>query len=212
MKLIFIIFTFIATICQAKTVKIVVIDSGFDGYYKKQVNFCKNGHLNLSYSPLFTDNHGHGTNVIGLIVKNIKVDYCIILIKAIGIESYANSYTKALLHVKNLDYDIMNLSISGSKYIKLEDTILKSELNKGRKIVVAAGNDSKDLNKECNAYPACLDRRLIVVGNVGNKTNRGKVVDLHIDGNNKKAFDTTSSGSSQSAAIITGKIANTVKN
>ena len=196
-----------STICQGKTVKIAVIDTGFDFKKSKSVKLCKSGHKDFTGTGIH-DLNGHGTNVAGLIAKgNVNVDYCLVIVKGLGgIFPFASSIA-ALRYVKHLDVDMINLSYGGLSTSVEERRHIKDILGKGIKVVAAAGNEDIDLNKECSYFPACYDKRIIVVGNYGTNTNYGnKHVDVVINGNKKRALGITLSGTSQSTAVYTGML------
>lgn len=203
---------FMSISCNAKEIRIAVIDTGFDFTKKDQIKLCDTGHVNFSYSTIQEDEHGHGTNVAGLIARYAKNNYCIIVIKALGPLALTDGYSKAMKYINNLDYDILNISAAGANELFNERLYLDIALNRGKKVVVAAGNNSVYLKKGCRVFPACIDDRIIVVGNNDASSNFGPIVDIKENGNNQTALGIQLSGSSQSTAIITGKIANKMAN
>ena len=189
---------------HSSSLKVVVMDTGL----RKPAEFnklCKN--YNTTKEPN-VDFNGHGTNVVGLIAKNAgDSDYCIYNIKAFDVNgSDIIGYLKALKLIRMIKPDILNISAGGSSGIPLERQVIKELLDYGTRVVVAAGNESNNLNKDCNFYPACYDERIVVVGNKADSSNYGEIVDFVIDGNNKEGFGVTLSGSSQSTAIYTGRL------
>jgi len=186
--------------------KVAVIDTGFNPKYSNQANLCESGHKDFSGEGLF-DYNGHGTNVIGLIVKHSSTkNYCIIIIKAFAMKSpKTKSYiVEALQYAYDIKADIINLSAGGEKPISSEKRIVMKILNKKQIFVTAAGNNGKNLDKACTYYPACYDKRIIVVGDKNKYSNYGKYVDAIQNGKNQTAFGQTMSGTSQSTAIFTG--------
>jgi len=207
---------FAANLANAKTIKIAVVDTGFNMNKSSQVKLCKNGHKDFTGTGI-QDTHGHGTNVAGLIAKdNSKVDYCLYIIKfwSNGKGKNLLNLIDALIYVSTLKVDIIHLSLGGIAPSKLEKLVIVNFLNHGKTVVAAAGNESMNLNQNCNYYPACYDKRIKVIGNKRNRFNKANYgsfyVDYTIDGNNKTALGITLSGSSQSAAIYTGKYVKTL--
>jgi hypothetical protein len=130
----------------------------------------------------------------------------------VGFPIESVDYLSVLRQVSHLNNVVgINLSIDGTEnpnfsYLDIgELTFLKGYDKDGIKIIVAAGNKGKRLNENCKIYPACHKRRIpnmIVVGNTGNHSNYGPMVNVVIDGNKKG--NPVMSGSSQSTAIYTG--------
>jgi hypothetical protein len=97
-------------------------------------------------------------------------------------------------------------------YLRLllkERLIIKELLNEGVKIVVAAGNEGREIKDNyCNVFPACHDDRIIVVGYKHSpefKSNYGKFVDYYEDGYKIKTLSGEITGSSAAAAIRSAK-------
>jgi hypothetical protein len=189
-------------------IRIAVIDSGISPEASAKINHCDKK-LNKSFTDdTLYDFIGHGTNITGLIYKNVGfVKHCFIIIKVWGDKGRADNdpFTKGLQYATLLHPDIINLSGGGYGKNLKEQNIVLNYLNKGGILVNAAGNDGKYLEKEtCSWYPGCYDARIMVIGNKGNNSNYGPRINMIIDGNNKEGFGEMSSGSSQSAAIFTG--------
>lgn len=191
-------------------IRIAIIDSGISPDAYSKINHC-NKKINKSFTDdTLYDFIGHGTNITGLIEKNAgATKHCFIIIKVWGNKRYLkgqdNPYIKGLEYAISLNPDIINLS-GGGPGIKLkEKNAVIKYLNKGGVFVNAAGNNNEFLTKNnCQWFPGCYDKRIIVIGNYGSNSNYGPRVDRVIDGNNKESFGILSSGSSQSAAIYTG--------
>jgi subtilisin family serine protease len=179
-------FIFILLSCNlafSKTIKVAVIDTGFDfdSSWKNQnlknfgltyPKFCKSKFLNFSSSSNFEEFEGnfrgHGTHIAGLIAKNNeKVDYCITIYKY-----YSNKDTNNIGYILKVyrdllekDYDIVNYSGGGESYIKEECEILKELYKRGTVIVAAAGNKGEDLDQH-PFYPASCGPYIRVIGNI----------------------------------------------
>jgi subtilisin family serine protease len=166
----------------AKPLVVAVIDTGID---KNIPHLCKSGHKTFikptpfdsssdpvkNYNPL-VDNHGHGSNIAGLINRNAgDGDYCIL-----SLQYYKNTgagfgnltrLREAIRYAIDVGVDFINYSGGGGDSNEAEHQLIVEALNKGITVVVAAGNESSDLDKECDYYPACYnDKRLVVVGNL----------------------------------------------
>lgn len=189
-------------------IKVAVIDTGFDAG-PENVPLCAAGHRNFTQSDGLTDGHirRHGTNVAGLIAQGAgSGNWCLIILKVHnGYQVDFAGYIQALKYATTLDVDFINISMSGGAINGQEFRHVRSMLDKGVVIVAAAGNDGLDLNTTgCVVYPLCVDKRIIGVGNTSYRSNRGRIVDHYVDGHDKTAGGVTLSGSSQSAAIVTG--------
>jgi len=165
--------------------------------------WCKdNSHKDFTGTNLI-DNIGHSEAVVKAILLNMNVKrFCITMFKwwdgmysAAHVKSYSNS-------LKNLDkIRFVTIAASGSGYISEEYNALKSLINKNVTIVVAAGNDHKNLDKSCDVYPACYNLDMVVASdNV--KSNYGSVVDKYVS-----VIINNQTGSSLSAGYVTGQLA-----
>lgn len=166
------------------------------------------------------DIHGHGTHVAGLIKQYAgEANYCLIILKYYSEKDPSfinvNQYLQALDSLHKYKPDIVNYSGAGPIEERPERTIIAT-LPKV-KFFVAAGNEGEDLDKRCDAFPACYAdslKNITVVGNLNGVSNFGKVVTVWIDGNNIQSTVPYSisnnglarmSGSSMSTAIETGR-------
>lgn len=205
------------------TEKIVVIDTGLNLQDDRFKHLCPDGHKDFTDTGL-SDQIGHGTHIAGIIDKNIKSNYCIIIVKFYNgnetntIKPFVNSLKYAI----SLNPSIINLSLSGSTFDKEEFEIFKN--SKNVKFVVSAGNNGQELSWFTSIYPAQYAPKgvsnMIVVGalkdgkpapysNYGDtvaKWEDGSVESYGINGNTVKM-----SGTSQAAATYTYKLANGTK-
>ena len=201
------------SVAKANIIKIAIIDTGFNYKYKDKVNFCKTGHKDFTGTGL-QDNHGHGTHIAGLIAKNAKSNYCVMILKSYdpatggNINNSANAIEWAITQ----KVDIINYSGGGlTPSIRERRAVLKA-LDAGIVIVAAAGNERADLSHTAY-YPASYDKREIVVGNLSKNGHRapsssfGGPTDLMVVGTNIKSINGIMTGTSQSTAIVTGIIA-----
>lgn len=188
---------------QAKTVKIAVIDTGFDfqsswenasklGLSKPKI--CDKGHYDyLNNTSEVVDVHGHGTHIAGLIAQNNeKYDYCLIILKFFdtkvdGMTSILKAYQKAI----DLQVDIVNISGGGKILSEEECKLIKQMTENGIDVVAAAGNEGKDLNEE-PFYPAMCNEDVIKVTNIG------------LDGKETKSSNYDSMGNIQNIKRLNG--------
>ena len=209
----------------SKTLVVAVIDTGVD---QSVGHLCKMGHKDFSGTGL-SDTHGHGTHIAGLISKYAgnSNTYCIVNIKfysefATG-EQNLRAMKNSIRYAVDIKADYINISGGGVQSDSEESSLIKSALNKGIHVVVAAGNEAHDLDRDCNYYPACYDKRLTVVGNLSDQrsfspsynrapsSNYGHIVNrwevgTNVDSNLPHGKHGTLTGTSQATAIATGKL------
>ncbi len=222
-KLISFIFSiFISLSASARTIKIAVIDSGYDtnNYTFK---LCDNNPgYDFTNTTMF-DFIKHGQNTTHIISDNLKdLDYCIIPMKVFSFEKddYNSSLyiIEALKLLNKLNVDIVNMSFTGENPIAEEKREIELLQNKGVLFVVAAGNDNLNLDIKCKAYPACYNKNIIVVGNLKEngikekKSNYGTYVRFWELGTNIVAGGLTRSGTSMSCAVETSLLARLIYN
>lgn len=190
------------------TVRVAIIDTGLSNAYVKNVPLCDKGHKDFSGQGL-NDTHGHGTNITGIIVENVNTsDYCLIIIKVYNFDTHKNYLVSALEYAATLNVDIINLSGGGQGPVEQERLAVEKILNKNILFVVAAGNDSSNLDSYCNYYPACYDKRIIVVGANKPYSNYGTPVHIIGNGDDVKGFGIIMHGTSQATALHTVKLIN----
>lgn len=217
----------------AKTQVVAVIDTGFSPQASGQEDvLCKYGHRDFTVDqqyyrelgtkdPVPTDLHGHGTNIAGIIAKYAKdADFCIVVLKYYAEkgsdkDNLANT-VKAIDHARQIKADIINYSGGGIAPAQVEIDAVKKYLDQGGKFVAAAGNERNNMDFRAY-YPAMNDDRVIVVGNGRSNEDRapssnyGTRVDRWEQGTNVEGFGLVMTGTSQAAAIATGKILSTKK-
>jgi len=204
---------------QPKTITVAVIDTGIDLAIKKQAykkGICKFGHKDFTGTGL-ADIHEHGTNISGLIHMYTQgANYCQVILKYYLKNSSGKvnlrRLKQALQHAIALKVDVINISLGGPTSDDLERTIIKKALDQGIIIVAAAGNENQDI-KKFPYYPASYYPKIIVVGNGKSavfkrpSSNYGTQVDIWEMGVKVKgSYGTPMSGTSQAAAIITGRV------
>jgi len=216
---------------------VAVIDTGLDEELMNKNSICKTGHKDFTGMGL-KDNHGHGTHISGIIdqyAKNyiftkgkrpsdidiINVNYCQIIIKYYDPKAHGSDNLKntiqAFRWAIDQKVDVINYSGGGLEYSKEEYKVVVEALDKGIKVVAAAGNERSDIDIS-KYYPAMYDKRIYIVGNIVGESreiaassNKGKSVNTWEIGTNvlsrlpvnKYGYMT---GTSQSTAIKSGKI------
>lgn len=208
-------------------IKVAVIDTGLGtGYSGSAIStkhLCKSEHIAfgsdqsyVKYDETFvpTDKHGHGTNIAGIIEKNLQNEnYCLVIIKywdPTSPENNDQNSLKAIAYAAKIHADIINYSGGGPTYDKEEASLVKAYLDQGGIFMAAAGNENSDLDKN-PFYPAMDDSRVKVVGNLGQdgnrsvKSNYGKRVDFWEMGENVEGNGIVLTGTSQATAIETAK-------
>lgn len=213
--LIFLVCFLTSVFVEAKTIRIAVLDSGLNVRNKEDVKLCTTGHFDVTDTG-FIDNIGHGTNVAHIIAEKLKdVDYCIIVVKIFDPKSQLRALPSTeiallyLLHLEKLDF--VNYSAGGPGYQYAESILIKAITFMGTSFVAAAGNEGKDLDKQCNYYPACYPN-VISVGNLETEkkknitSNYGKKVVSWELGTNVCAGGVCLTGTSQATAAHTAKL------
>lgn len=215
-----------------KTMIIAVLDTGFgvEDWWAGQegAHLCQFGHKDFSgdktsdrfgtKDPVPVDFHGHGTHIAGIIDHYARLtnnSYCLVILK------YYDSHGSDLMNLKRtisaINYarqikaDFINYSGGGVASDKEEAEAVKAFIDSGGTFVAAAGNERSDLAIH-HYYPAEEDDRVIVVGNGKNEldhaptSNHGKRINRWENGNNVLVYNHYMTGTSQAAAIATGKI------
>lgn len=198
-------------------ISVLEIDTGLDAYSHAEIR----SHVNTREGdPLeFFDGNGHGTHVGGLILNGtcpeVKLQSC----SWFKLNSNGNwdEYINCLRIATSLKPDFVNISSSGSNYDTEEFSLLKELSDGGTKIIVASGNQGRNL-QYYPVYPANYDiKNLIVVGNIEDNgqrsitSNFGLPNEVYMPGvnvystlpGNRYGYMT---GSSQSTARYTNKL------
>lgn len=189
-------------------IKVAVIDTGLDYKLARDIPICKSGHIGN-----FRDdwNPKHGTNVSGLINNHAKkTHYCQVILQVFD-KKRKNNISHVVNAIKQsikLKVDVINMSFGSIGFDQDEQKAVISALNNGITVVAASGNESMKLtNTNCFYFPACYDKRIIVVGGNSSKANYGEeIIDYTENSLDQEAYGISLSGTSQAAAIRTGKI------
>lgn len=209
--LLVLILLFLTTTIKAEyRIKIAIIDTGISLEQLQSNDACTGEHFSFVDEGIL-DKNSHGTNIMSIISKQlVNLTHCIVSYKAFDRDGYGRGLTEAL---RNISYDdsikYINISSGGAAFDYTQYFIIKSLLDRGAKIIVAAGNDSFDLNKYCYYHPACYgllynSPNFYVVGSTSAYSNRGIVITDVLDGDNKGI--PPMSGTSQATARKTGEL------
>jgi subtilisin family serine protease len=166
--IIILIFSFALLICikgQCKTINVLIIDKGIElshSEIKSHVN-----QKNWS-AAAYNSKYPHGTHIAGLILKNtckeIELQSCI----------YETDFNKCLQFAIKINPNVINISAGGPGSYDEEFKLLKQLSDNNVKIVVAAGNDHKNLLFPGNEYyPAKYELKNIIP--VGSLDYRGEI-------------------------------------
>lgn len=197
-----------------RTVRVAVIDTGL-APSPETLPLCRATIDLTGTGPVDRTVTRHGTNVAGLIARTAAgTNFCITMFKVFdGKKASYPAYIRALALIAQGKYDVVNLSLSGTGYEKVEVLLLQRILNSGTVVIAAAGNARAYLGRTCNTYPACADPRITVVGAYDMAgSGWGPVVDVWGTGLNQCAGGVCLSGTSQATALHTGRVVNELGN
>lgn len=214
-KVLLLLVLFIPILSLADNIKVLVIDTGVQGENSEFKPFIKE-----KPDQNYQDQHGHGTHVAGLITKDVCKQVELISCKAFYIKEFdENLYLNCLRSAISKKVNFINFSGGGTAQIPGEHYLLKELSQKGVKIIVATGNNNRDLKKNCNYYPACYTiANLVPVGALDKKGKKWFMSNYGIDkmaweegeeiisSSTKPGFKTQMSGSSMATAIHTNKL------
>lgn len=194
----------------------MVIDSGVDISHLEIRN-----HVNIANweKEEYIDVVNHGTHIAGIVLNGTCDQVELVSCKYYsGHTAIKDNYYKCLDFAIRENFDVINMSLGGDGNNLREYASLFKIVSKGTIVVTAAGNENKDLSKNCDYFPACykLDG-LVRVGNLGINNKRHEssnygLSDMRWEPGEKvlstipaNAYDTMT-GTSQSAAKYTNKI------
>lgn len=192
---------------------VVVVDSGVSYSQSRKPYMCKNGTISAT-GDNGIDEHGHGTNIISIISSNINKKYCIVSIKVYKKkETPIVAYISGLRLAVNLRPAFINISMDGDAGDFFETLYIQRALMYGTKVIVAAGNNSVNLDLNCRAFPTCVrkeifhsySKNMFTVGATDTGTsNYGKIITHRLPG--KGLGFPKMSGTSQAAASLTSRL------
>lgn len=188
-------------------IAIAVIDSGLDLSTAKSVKLCGKGYNFITLKEeIGYDYLGHGSHIASTIADFAKSNYCLNIYKIFDDReggSPVNIGGAIRLAIKD-GAKVINLSLNGKSPSSFERTSIREATALGIKVFVAAGNNRFDLDKKCQAFPACYKASgATVVGSLYHKNsvaNYGSIV------KQKELYCYKGMcGTSVSTAIATGK-------
>jgi hypothetical protein len=215
--LIVVLFT-VSVLSKETRQQVVVMDTGIVLDKQSIPYMCTEGHIDLTGTGL-VDNLGHGTNVAGLIAKGMDLKkHCLVIIKYYNTEENPTSgqnvgevLDRAWDHLLTLNASYVNMSFTGEFYVHKEFKTIRTLLDRGVYVSVAAGNEGKDLTNNCLYYPGCYgfkSKTFFVVSSLdGTFGNRNGPVNVYEWGVNQKGlFGPTATGTSQATANWTANL------
>lgn len=200
------------------SVTVAVVDSGVFPHTMYSDRLLASGYDYIDGDNDATnDEHGHGTNVTGIIADCTRgfpvFFYPIRVLNASGNGSVANT-VNGIREAIGKGVDIINMSLATKEKVSaaLDNAVLDA-LDAGITVVAAAGNDSIDTGTVSPAH--LTDEGVIIVGAVDDSgaltyyTNYGDSVDVYVYGNGIRCCSKTggyasSSGTSMSAPHMSG--------
>ena len=205
-----------------KQLRVAVIDSGLDlNDYRLTDHLCNTGHKDFSGEGL-VDLNGHGTTIAGLIEEYAgDGNYCLVIYKYLSstTSDYYNQKNEvaAIAEAVKNNFKLVNISSGGPGFDEKEYDLIR--LHPKTVFVVAAGNNGRNLNRDCYYFPACyLAENEQVIGNLSRdgltlspSSNYGRALTASEIGENVPSMlpgDRTgrTSGTSMATAIHMGKL------
>lgn len=145
--------------------KIAIIDTGYSAALAKANNYeplklCDEGHYDYTAaSDTVGFNQKHGTIVGSIIAEKLKnVKYCALIYQVMvsPVLVHRGAIGDALNKAYQAGAKYVNISLTGEVPDSFERAAIESFIaNKNRFVFVAAGNESRNLDKRCNSFPAC---------------------------------------------------------
>jgi subtilisin family serine protease len=211
-------FLMLISLVFSSEIKVAVIDTGV--MPSKYYNLCKES----TTIPVIRDLPKditipeHGTEVTRYIINSVNPLYsskfCILSIRVDLVGFSPIAIAQAVNYAIKKNAKIINISLAGiGRPSALEREAIKNALDKGIKVVIAAGNNNIYLSDGfCQIYPACYDKRAYVVGCITRddircfNSNFGpRITHVEIGSGVDK---TNGVGTSFAAGTLTGKIIN----
>jgi hypothetical protein len=167
--------------------RILIIDSGVNPYPELKPFLCNDGHKSFligDQSNPLDDRMGHGTMIAKVISEYIDPNSnCLVIYRSFAKKGGAittRAYMYGLIEANNHKYEAIVIAMEDEGYYNDEIKLFK-ELSQKSRIFIAAGNHTKDLDKKCDVYPACLaaqinSKNFRVVGDEKGEFNLGKLI------------------------------------
>lgn len=198
----------------SKSVIVAVIDTGVDATHPELSDrVLPNGYDFIDRTPKVTDHHGHGTHVSGIIgarsgnkvgIAGINPEISILPIRAVptdGDETDANLLESFEYAAKN-GARVANCSFGKAESSQAVGDVIAGTEKAGLLVIVAAGNDGRDINR-VPTFPASFRSPNMIV--VASHTSRGSMSSFSNFGMGK--VDLSAPGSGILSSIPGGKYA-----
>lgn len=199
-------------------VKIAIIDTGIEDREDIKQFLCKDEHFDFTNTGI-TDTMKHGTNLAYLMSATLDPNkHCMTVIKLFknwGSGTESGKPAMAIEKAISVNAKFINLSWGGEDFIESEKKAIQKAIDNKIYVIVAAGNNGRQLKTDIKYYPACYDilsPYFRIVGNGKNPqernytSNYGPIVTDWADGINACGAGYCMNGSSQSTALITAKL------
>ncbi len=202
-------------------IQVAVLDSGIDTDHELFVDRLIESNVNFSNSGeenSCEDDYGHGTHVAGIIADNTLSNVKIKPYKVLNSAGYGSESLIAIaidLAVAE-GADLINMSISSDGEFQTLTDSVNNAFAQGVNVVVAAGNNKKDLNSYY-VSPACVENAFTVSATteddkLAEYSNYNNTIDICAPGNDIKSSYNNGgyvklSGTSMAAPQVTAALA-----
>lgn len=189
--------TLIIATTPQKEVRIAVIDTGFSN--ANQYKLCKP--VTTILGSAGNETPKHGSLMLSQIAKGLQgsnLKYCFLLYDVSSNSGNLDDFSsaKGIFEAIKDKADIINMSYSGENKYYLEASAIDLAVSKKIILVAALGNNGK--KQGCNTYPACYNKKVVIVSNKDDYASDDIQVDYYVQP------DPGTRGTSYSAAIMTG--------
>lgn len=159
MRCIIPILLFLLSFSANATLRVLIIDTGLSYNRTELISYVEKGH------KFQNDEHGHGTHITDLILRNacpqVKIIPC--KFQGKGIQNSLRAEVQCLKMGLKLNVDLVNMSLSGTSYSKSEYEILKKYEERSIPVHIAIGNEGRYLSqKGFKTYPSQLKLNNII--------------------------------------------------
>lgn len=198
-----------------------VIDSGVDTDHELLVGRIEKTDVNLSTTGEANsceDDYGHGTHVAGIIADNTLSNVKIRPYKVLNNQGKCSTIIISVaIDIAVADgVDVINLSLAADGNNQVLEESIDAATEKGVNVVVAAGNDAKDLSKN-EVAPACIESAITVTsvddeGYISKYSNYNGPIDIAAPGEDVKSSYLNNtyrllSGTSMAAPVVSAAVA-----
>lgn len=130
------------------------------GEYPKEI-FCNGGSEEM---PTWNLSKTHGEDMLDVMIKQ-KPDWKKVCVEPIVVFDHLHKprskfmpekFMRSMIKLTSAKPGYINLSLSGAVGEYAMGRIYQSLIDQGHKVSAAAGNDNRNLNRACTAFPACF--------------------------------------------------------